>query len=319
MKLHPGEVDTSAALVSALVAGQFPSLAGPVREFRSTGTVNAIYRIGDELYARLPRIAKYERDLHREREWLPRLAPALSLRVPEPVAFGRPGEGYPFAWGIFRWLEGEPYAGLAAATAPAGPGEPPPARGEPPAARGEAPAARREAPPARGLVADERVAARHLARFVRELRAIPVPDDAPRGGRRPLRELDAVTRPVLDGAALEAWDRALDTPPFTGPPVWIHADLLRPNLLVRDGRLSAVIDFGGVGAGDPATDVIPAWAVFDAPGRAAFREALEVDDATWERARGIALHQAALIVPYYEQTNPAFSALARRTIEQLLD
>jgi aminoglycoside phosphotransferase (APT) family kinase protein len=101
--------------------------------------------------------------------------------------------------------------------------------------------------------------------------------------------------------------------------VWIHTDLLRPNLLVDRGRLCAVIDFGGVGAGDPATDVIGAWADFDAPGRAAFRDALEVDDDTWARARGIALHQAALIVPYYAATNPRFSALARRTIEQVLD
>ena len=106
---------------------------------------------------------------------------------------------------------------------------------------------------------------------------------------------------------------------ITGTPVWIHCDLLRPNLLVRDGRLSAVIDFGGIGAGDPATDVSPAWAVFDAPGRAAFRDALGVDDDTWARARGIALHQAALIVPYYAKTNPGFSALARRTIAQVLE
>jgi aminoglycoside phosphotransferase (APT) family kinase protein len=171
----------------------------------------------------------------------------------------------------------------------------------------------------RGLVADECVAAHHHARFVREQRAIPLPDDAPQGGRRPLRELDGVTRAVLSGRALAAWDQALETPPFTGTPVWIHGDLLRPNLLVRDGRLSAVIDFGGVGAGDPATDVIGAWAVFDAPGRAAFRDALEVDDDTWARARGIALHQAALIVPYYAETNPRFSALARRTIAQVLE
>jgi aminoglycoside phosphotransferase (APT) family kinase protein len=295
VKLHADEAGTDAALVGRLLAEQFPDLAGlPVRAFRSTGTVNAIYRIGDELYARLPRLAKYEGDLHRERDWLPRLAPALPLRVPEPVAFGRPGEGYPFEWGIFRWLEGAPYAGAAAG------------------ADGVAAGA--------GVVADERAAAEDLARFVRDLRAIPVPAGAPRGGRRPLRELDAITRDALagDDAALAAWERALETPPFTGTPVWIHCDLLRPNLLVSGGRLSAVIDFGGIGAGDPAADVIAAWAVFDAPGREAFRAALGVDDDTWARARGFALHQAALIVPYYAETNPAFSALARRTIAQVL-
>jgi aminoglycoside phosphotransferase (APT) family kinase protein len=100
--------------------------------------------------------------------------------------------------------------------------------------------------------------------------------------------------------------------------VWIHSDLLRPNLLVRDGRLDAVIDFGGAGVGDPATDVIPAWSVFGQTGRDAFRRALDVDNGTWNRARGIALHQAALIIPYYAQTNPAFAAPAKRTVEEIL-
>ena len=283
MKLHEGEVDTSAELVRALVAAQFPALAGePIRAVRSTGTVNAIHRIGDELYARLPRMAHHVDDLERENEWLPRLAPALSLRVPAPVALGRPGAGYPLPWAIFRWLEGETYAG----------------------------------------VADERSAASELARFVTELRAIPVTVDAPPGGRRPLRELDTVTREALDAigsdAALHAWERALEAPPFTGAPVWLHGDLLRPNLLVHDGRLSAVIDFGSAGVGDPAADLAAACAVVTEPGRARFREALDPDPGTWERARGYALHQAALIIPYYTETNPAFVVHAQRTIAELL-
>ena len=100
--------------------------------------------------------------------------------------------------------------------------------------------------------------------------------------------------------------------------MWIHADLLRPNVLVRGGRLRAVIDFGGVGVGDPAADVIAAWSVFGRAGRETFREALDVDDATWNRARGFALHQAAMIIPYYAETNPDFVALAKRTIGEIL-
>ena len=124
---------------------------------------------------------------------------------------------------------------------------------------------------------------------------------------------------AIDAAAVAAaWERALEAPVWDGAPTWIHADLLRPNLLVRDGRLHAVIDFGGAGAGDPATDVIAAWAVFGPAGRAAFRAALAVDDGAWERARGIALHQAVMIVPYYAETNPAFVTLAQRTIAQIL-
>ena len=145
-----------------------------------------------------------------------------------------------------------------------------------------------------GLVDDEARAADDLARFVRELRAGSV-DGGPATGRRPLAELDEGTRAaiveagaLLDTAAvLAAWDRALDAPVFDGERVWIHTDLLRPNLLVRDGRLAAVIDFGAVGVGDPAADVIAAWTVFGPAGRERYRETLDVDDGTWERARGL--------------------------------
>jgi aminoglycoside phosphotransferase (APT) family kinase protein len=288
MKMHDDEVDIDAGLVGRLVAEQFPHLADlPITEVRSTGTVNAIYRLGDRLCARLPRVAEWAPDLDREWRWLPELAPRLPLRVPEPVGRGRPGGSYPFSWAIYGWIDGQPYADE--------------------------------------LVDDERRAAEDLARFVVDLRRID-PVGAPRGGRRPLRELDAVTREVIESArgvidgdaAVAAWERALRAPAWAGSPVWIHSDLLRPNVLVRDGRVCAVIDFGGVGVGDPAADVIAAWSVFGRAGRGVFRAALEVDDGTWERARGFALHQAALIVPYYGETNPGFAASARRTIEEVL-
>ncbi|MGH2599640.1 MAG: phosphotransferase, partial [Dehalococcoidia bacterium] len=145
-------------------------------------------------------------------------------------------------------------------------------------------------------------------------------------GRRPLRELDAVTRAAIESArgvtdgdaATAAWERALEAPAWKGPKVWIHTDLLRPNLLVHGGRLRGVIDFGGIGIGDPAADVIAAWSVFSRTGRGVFRGALDVDDGTWNRARGFALHQAAMIIPYYGGTNPAFVALAKRTVEEII-
>ena len=289
MKMHDGEAEIDAALVRRLVAAQFPQLAGlPAREVRSTGTVNAIYQLGEQLYARLPRVPRYVRALEREWRWLPELAPGLTLRIPEPVALGQPAAEYPFTWAIYRWIDGSPYADQ--------------------------------------LVDDERQAASDLARFVTELRRIPPPADAPAGGRRPLAELDAATRTsitaagdAIDGpAALAAWERALQAPAWEGRPGWIHSDLLRPNLLVGDGRLRAVIDFGSVGVGDPATDVIPAWAVFGRTGRAAFRAALDVDEATWTRARGIALHQAAALIPYYSVSNPAFAELGRRTVAEVV-
>jgi aminoglycoside phosphotransferase (APT) family kinase protein len=286
--MHDGELDIDAGMVERLVAGQFPELAGlPVRPVGSTGTVNAIYRLGDDLCVRLPRMRRWADGLVTEQLWLPRLAPHLSLRVPEPVCAGRPAAEYPFGWAVYRWLAGQPYAD--------------------------------------DLVADEREAAADLAQFVLELRGLD-PAGAPRAGRRPLRELDADTREaiesaasVIDGAAaLAAWAAALDTRAWDGTPTWIHADLLRPNLLVDRGRIGAVIDFGSVGAGDPASDVIAAWSVFGRAGRATYRAALDVDDATWSRARGIALHQAAMIIPYYATTNPGFVTLAKRTVEEIL-
>jgi aminoglycoside phosphotransferase (APT) family kinase protein len=212
----------------------------------------------------------------------------LSLHVPEPIARGEPAGSYPFPWAIYGWIDGQPYADE--------------------------------------LISDEAEAAADLARFVSELRDVDVPVGAPPGGRKPLRELDAVTRAaigsargVIDGdAALAAWDHALQAPTWDGAPVWIHSDLLRPNVLVRDGRLCAVIDFGGIGVGDRAADVIAAWSVFGRRGRAHFRAAPGVDGGTWNRARGFALHQAAMIIPYYRATNPGFVALAKRTVEQVL-
>src|SRR5579859_2548429 len=271
MKMHDGEAELDAALVGRLVAAQFPDLAGlPVTGVRSTGTVNAIYRLGEQFYARLPLVPRFVRALEREWRWLPELAPCLTLRIPEPVALGQPAAGYPSTWAVYRWLDGRPYADQ--------------------------------------LVDDERQAARDLARFVTELRRIPPPADAP-----------AAAGDVIDGpAALAAWEHARRAPAWDGQPCWIHSDLLRPNLLVAAGRLGAVIDFGGVGVGDPATDVIPAWAVFGPAGRRAFRAALDVDEATWARARGIALHQAAALVPYYAVSNPAFADLGRRTVAEVV-
>jgi aminoglycoside phosphotransferase (APT) family kinase protein len=292
MTLHDGELPIDAALVARLLAEQFPDLADrPPRAWPSTGTVHALYRLGDDLVVRLPRLARWSAALEREAVWLPRLAPRVSLGVPEPVAVGRPTAAYPSAWAVHRWRPGEPY--------------------------GVAP------------LADEAAAAAALAGFVRELRAID-PRGGPPAGRAPLAELDAETcaaiaaaRAAIDAdAARAAWRRALAAPAWDGTPSWIHGDLMRPNLLVVDGRLDAVIDFGAVGVGDPAMDLVAAWSVFGRAGRAAFRRALQgvpgLDDGAWARARGYALHQAAMIVPYYASSNPAFAAEGVRIVGEVL-
>ncbi len=322
--MHEGEVRIDAALVERLVADQLPHLADrPIRTIPATGTMNAIYRLGDDLCVRLPRLKDSADRGERELHWLPRLARHLTLPIPEPVATGAPGAGYPFRWAVYRWIDG-----TTRADHPTG---------------------------------DETQLAADLAAFVLELRAIDT-TAAPRAGRRPLAQLDAATRAAiaasgdeierheataappagrrplaqLDGATraaiaasgdeidrhavTAAWDRALTAPAWDGERAWIHNDLLPTNLLVEPstGRLSAVIDFGGAGAGDPAGDVVPAWSVFGPTGRDPYRAALGVDDGTWARARGYALHQAALIIPYYAGTNPGLVSVALRTIGQVL-
>ncbi len=287
-RMHRDEVSVDLSLVRRLLADQFPHLRRePVAILESTGTVNAICRIGQDLYARLPRVAAWAESLSRELTWLPRLAPHLSLSVPTPIGQGRPTAAYPFAWAIYTWLDGSPYSDE--------------------------------------LVTEERQTALDLADFIQQLRSIDA-EGAPRAGRAPLAELDQITRSAIVGSrdsidaeiAIAAWEQSLEAPRWSGKPLWIHSDLLRPNLLLEDGKLSAVIDFGGVGAGDPAADIIAAWSVFGKAGREAFRRALGVDDDTWRRARGYALHQASMIIPYYRKTNPSFVDSAIRTVREVL-
>jgi len=288
MKLHDSEVSIDVALVQRLVAEQFPERGGQfIREVKSTGTVNVIYRIGDDVYARLPRVEAGQASLKHEARWLPWLMERLSLSVPEPIGEGQPSAAYPFAWALYRWIEGEAYTDEG--------------------------------------IDDEARAARDLARFVLELRRLD-PSGAPPAGRRPLRELCDLTRAAIEAgrmlidadAALAVWEDALHSPIWEGEAVWIHADLLRPNILTCSGAIRAIIDFGMAGVGDPAADVIAAWSVFGPVAREQYRSVLNVDDGTWRRARGFALHQAAIAIPYYHKTNPSFAALARRTIQEVL-
>ena len=288
-RMHEGEADIDGELVRRLLTSQFPQWAElPVVQVRSTGTVNAIYRLGEDRCVRLPRVQTWVGDLAKELQWLPVLAPHLPLAVPEPLATGAAAFGYRFPWAIYRWLDGETFD--------------------------------------RDRVRDEREAARALADFVAELRRID-PAGAPRSGRdRPLRTRDPETRAVIESlrgtldadGVTAAWESSLRASAWDGRRVWTHGDLLPPNLLVRDGRLRAVIDFGNVGVGDPAVDVIAAWSVLGDAGRDVFRAALDVDDATWARSRGLALHQALMIIPYYVETNPTFVAMAMRTVSEVL-
>ena len=281
-------------LCAGCCRAQFPRWADlPLTPVTSAGTDNALYRLGDTLVVRLPRIGWATNQAALEREWLPRLAPHLPLAIPEPLAIGQPAAGYPWEWAVYRWLEGEDAT--------------------------------------RAPITDPAQAATDLAHFILALHrvdpAISAPVRAPASGRSELlsaRDIEvraAITASegLIDtAAATVAWETALHAPEWPGPPVWIHGDLLPGNLLFTHGRLSAVIDFSCLGLGDPAVDLLPAWAFFDTDTRPLFRRALAVDEATWARGRGWALSVGVIALPYYVETNPVLAGVARRAIEAVL-
>jgi aminoglycoside phosphotransferase (APT) family kinase protein len=287
--MHADEIDISVETVARLIAGQFPQWAGlSLRRVSSTGTVNALFRLGPDLVARLCRVPWAAGDEAEEQRWLRQLAPHLPVAIPAPLALGQPTDEYPWTWSILRWLPG---------TNPA---------------------------PGRLTAPDE--LAVDLAEFVNAFHAIDIPDGpgAYRGG--PLARMDGQTRAAiakLNGSidsdtATAIWNEALDLPSWEGPPTWVHADLLPGNILTVDGRLSGVIDFATVGVGDPACDVIVAWTVMPAGARRAFRSMVGCDDATWARARARALSMALGGLHYYRDIEPTLAAEAKYTIDEVV-
>jgi aminoglycoside phosphotransferase (APT) family kinase protein len=295
MRMHADEAETSVELVRRLLRAQVPEWAAlPIEAVGSAGTDNTLYRLGSGMVVRLPRREGDAERLEKERRWLPLLEPLLPLAVPVPLAQGEAGEGYPFAWAVYRWLEGEPAD--------------------------------------RTALADVMQTAEDLAGLLRALREIdpaggPAPGahnafrGAPLGGRDgDTRAAIAALGDRLDAdAATAVWDAALAAPAWDRRPVWIHGDLDARNLLARAWRLSAVIDFGCLGVGDPACDVMVAWKMLPADARARFRQMLAVDDATWARARGWALSQAVGVLSYYTlETNAVLVREAERWLGELL-
>ena len=284
-RMHVDELEIDETLVRRLLAGQFPKWADlPLRRIEPSGTVNAIFRLGDELSVRLPRRKGPTTPGSREFEWLPKLAPLLAVDVPVPVAQGRPSAGYPWFWEVHRWIEGE--------TVPV-------------------------------TEIDPVQAAHDLASLVGAMQKID-PAGAPQGRGIPLAERDQEMRYWLarfhgDPRVTAEWDRALAATPWDRGPVWHHGDLDVRNWLVRDGRISGVIDWGAMGVGDPACDVMVAWKLHSPAARDAFREALPTDGATWVRARGWVVSQAVAILAYYtSENNPVLFHEADAWLELVL-
>ena len=298
MRLHDDQLELTDTMVAALVADQLRDLRGArLSRVPSNGTDNVLYRLGADLVLRFPMqgddpCTAWEQLTH-EADNARRLLGRLPVLSPEPVSIGEPGHGYPLPWAVYRWLPGLPASQVE--------------------------------------VADSIPFAEQLASVVLALREIDTEGRVfPGGGRRggSLTDHDAGVRRwlgqshgLIDGAQVEAlWSRLVLTPRDDGPDVWTHGDLMPDNLLLQEGRLSAVIDVGLSGPADPALDLQPAWNLLAAPvARRAFREALAVGDEEWDRGKAWALAQASGCLPYYQVTNPPMSRLAHRTLTALLE
>jgi len=290
--MHDNEIPLGTELVHRLVAQQFPQWAGlPVTALALGGTDHALFRLGDGLVARMPRIGWAAGQAESDSRWLPVLAPHLPLAVPVPVAVGEPDEDFPWRWAVVPWLRGEN-------------------------------------PPSGNV--DLEHAAVQLAEFVTALRSVDTAG-APAASRGvPLAKRDEPTRAAIaelgdriDGRRVTAaWEQALSANAWTREPVWSHGDLSAGNLLARQRKLSAVIDWGGVGVGDPAVDLMPAWSIFDGRSRLAYREALGRDfggdEDMWQRGRGWALSTALIALPYYFDRYPGIVAESKAKIAAVL-
>jgi aminoglycoside phosphotransferase (APT) family kinase protein len=282
------------ALVQRLILDQFPKLADhPIRPLASAGTDHAIYRLGEDLIVRLPIRESAAAQVVREQQWLPRLAPDLPLKIPQPLYAGARAADYPWSWSICPWLEGQDAANA--------------------------------------QISDLCQAGDDLGRFLAVLRRLDAVD-GPRAGHanhgrgvaltlldaRVRNDIARLGREIDAAAILDIWETALAAPAWSGPGAWLHGDLHPSNLLVREGRLVAVLDFGLMGVGDPAADLFVAWSLLDAPARTVFRRATEADDSMWSRGRGWAVFNAVIALAFYLETNPMLCRMARRTFTELM-
>lgn len=283
-------VEIDEALVRRLIDTQFPQWAHlPIHKVEPGGWDNRTFLLGDEMSVRLPSAAGYAAQVVSEQHWLPKLAPQLPLPIPEPLALGKPGEGYPWSWSVYGWLEGE-------------------------------------------TATDERIGnptefAVDLAGFLAALHRIDATGGPPAGPQNfyrggALEVYDGQTREalrLLEGridtkTARAIWEEALATE-WRHPPVWVHGDIAWGNLLVKNGRLAAVIDFGSSAVGDPACDLAIAWTLFRNQSRHAFRTTLPLDEGTWARGRAWTLWKAMITVSGQISRSAEEIAISARVID----
>lgn len=292
-KMHEHELIIDETIVKRLVDSQCPQWKDlSIQRIISSGTDNALFRLGSDYIMRLPRLDGGTPNINKECEWLPKLAPMLSTPISVPVYKGQPDDSYPYFWTVARWHNGT-------------------------------------VPDFESNNEYEHLA-KDLAHFINEFHAIQVLGGPKSRRGIPLNTpaLDAETRQAISQLHGEIniekvtalWDELSQIPYWDKAPVWLHGDLLPGNILIQQKRLSAVIDFSDVGLGDPASDLIPAWCLFNARSRTVFKQHLQtVNENTWQRGRGRALSIALIILPYYKNTNPILANIARTMIGQILE
>ncbi|NTF07888.1 aminoglycoside phosphotransferase family protein [Agrobacterium rubi] len=286
-------IEVSAETVAALVAEQFPQWAHlPVTPVEHSGWDNRSFRLGETMLVRLPSAMHYVAQVQKEQRWLPYLAARLPLPIPEPLALGQPGQGFPWNWSIYRWLDGTPLALTLHQT-------------------------------------DLDLLARDVAGFLTALQAVDASNGPAAGSHNFHRggslsvysdeteaSIIALSDEIDVDVARDIWAKAIASK-WQGAPVWVHGDIAEGNLLMENGRLAAVIDFGSSAVGDPSTDLILAWTVLDKDSRRVFRDLLPLDSQTWQRARGWALWKALITLAAQRSNETLLAKWSHRTIREV--
>ncbi len=291
-KLHNDEIDITIPLVKTLLKSQFPHWAHfDLQLILPEGTDNVMYKLGNDLVVRIPRTESSSQNIAKECEWLPKLAPQLSLPIPSPTGIGKASAHFPYPWLICDYLEG----------------------------------INLNTESSENFLNDE-LAARDLGHFVLSMQNIDASNVPIWNRGMPLKMRDEVTKKCIPQMSewydvnllAQLWEKSLEAPAWNGTNKLTHGDLHAGNLLVKDGRISAVVDFGLLGAGDPAVDLMVAWAVLSKETRGIFRSIVKPDEATWLRAKGWALTMGIVAYPYYKDTNPALAKAAKRALDEVL-
>ncbi len=283
--MHPNQIETSPNLVRGLLQQQVPELADlQIAAQPLSGTDNAVYRVGERFSVRLPIIDWSVGNEERIRPWLPWLRDRLDVEVPVPIHYGEPACGYPHNWTVYPWFQGETLA----------------------------------------MGCGDVQVASDIALFLSQLRSLPT-DGVPAAGRSP-HALDSDVRAALHQLQpedqpeklLSIWERFMQMPVWDGlGAVWLHGDVAPGNLIFRENRLVAAIDWAGLGVGDPASDLQVAWNLLNPTARRILKNQMDIDDATWARARARAFAQAAFQLPYYRETNIPLATQAKHVFGEI--